>query len=282
MYKQEKYCQLEVIMEQFREDHPGMSLRDAYYVIYPNGIGRDKFEYYLQSQGFGVGKKRSFRRTTNSNGVIRFPNLIENLKLTHVNQAWVSDITYYRIADAFYYLTFLMDLYSRRILGYNASTTLLTRHTTIPALLMAFKTRGTSRHPGLIIHSDGGGQYYCKDFRDLTESAKMRNSMGKSVYENPHAERINGIIKNNYLEYYAPINYKDLQKKLDKAVLMYNVQKPHSALKKLSPIQFENQIKGRDIESENNLKSYFPLPTSYYQNKKLNLNYKPQKTVNVF
>jgi len=93
MAKQEQYQQLIIIMEQFREDHPGMSLRDSYYVIQPEGIGRDKFEHYMQSYGFGVGRRKSYHRTTNSNGVIRFPNLIDGIKLTHVNQAWVSDGT---------------------------------------------------------------------------------------------------------------------------------------------------------------------------------------------
>jgi transposase InsO family protein len=280
MLRQEQYFKLAEIMKQFREDHPGMSLRDAYYVIQPGRIGRDRFEQYLQSQGFGVSRRKSFRRTTNSLGVIRFPNLIEQIRLTHVNQVWVSDITYFQIGDQFYYLTFIMDLYSRRILGYNASNTLLTQYTTIPALQMAFKVRDCDSYPGLIIHSDGGGQYYCKAFRKLTEAAKMRNSMGKTAFENPHAERINGIIKNNYLIYYAPTSLKDLKKKLSKAVRMYNEQKPHTALNKLNPIEFEKQIKQIDIENENNSTSYFPLPTSN-NNKVISLNYKPQKTVNV-
>jgi len=281
MRRQEQYQQLTIIMEQFREDHPGMSLRDAYYVLKPEVIGRDKFEHYMQSQGFGVGRRKSFHRTTDSKGVIRFPNLIDGIKLTYVNQVWVSDITYYQIADKFYYLTFIMDMYSRRILGYSASYTLLTQYTTIPAIQMAFKERRSNKYNGLIIHSDGGGQYYCKAFLKLTQLAGMQNSMGKTAIENPHAERINGIIKNNYLKYYAPNSLEDLKKKLKKAVKMYNEQKPHSALKRLSPVQFENQIKLIDIESENNLKSYFPLPTSYHYQKRLNLNNKPPKTVNV-
>ena len=283
MHKQEQYHQLTEIIRQFREDHPRMSLRDAYRVIKPAAIGRDRFEHYLRSQGFGVGRKRSFRRTTNSLGVIRFDNLIEGVELTHVNQVWVSDITYFQIGEKFYYLTFIMDLYSRRILGYHASNTLLTQHTTIPALLMAFRQRGSAKYPGLIIHSDGGGQYYCKEFRKLTEAADMTNSMGKTVYENPHAERVNGIIKNNYLVDYAPNSFKDLQKKLKKAVRMYNEQKPHSALNKLSPLEFEKQLITNDVESENNLTGYFPLPTSNHDNnKQVFLNIKPKKTVNVF
>lgn len=283
MHRQEQYHQLTEIIKQFREDHPRMSLRDAYRVIKPAGIGRDQFEQYLQSQGFGVGRKRSFRRTTNSLGVIRFDNLVEGLELTHVNQVWVSDITYFQIADTFYYLTFIMDLYSRRILGYHASNTLLTQQTTIPALQMAFRVRGLTQYPGLIIHSDGGGQYYCKEFRKLTEAAKMINSMGKTVYENPHAERVNGIIKNNYLVDYAPISFKDLQKKLKKAVTMYNEQKPHSALKKLNPVDYEKQLLTNGIGSEINLTGYFPFPTSNHDNnKEVFLNIKPRKTVNVF
>jgi transposase InsO family protein len=283
MRRQEQYHQLTEIIRQFREDHPKMSLRDAYIVIQPEGIGRDRFEQYLKSQGFGVGRKRSFRRTTNSLGVIRFDNLIEGLELTHVNQIWVSDITYFQIGDKFYYLTFIMDLYSRRILGYHASDTLLTQYTTIPALLMAFQVRGSTNYPGLIIHSDGGGQYYCKEFRKLTEAASMINSMGKTVYENPHAERVNGIIKNNYLVDYAPNSLKDLRKKLKKAVRMYNEQKPHLALNKLNPVDFEKQVLTNDVESENNLPGYFPLPTSNHdKNKEVFLNIKPKKTVNVF
>ena len=99
------------------------------------------------------------------------------------------------MGESFYYLTFITDLFSRRILGYIASKTLLTEYTTIPAIQMALKERGKTKIPGLIIHSDGGGQYYSKAFGKITKAAGMKNSMGKSVYENPHAEGINGIIK---------------------------------------------------------------------------------------
>lgn len=279
MRKQEELEQLSLIMDQFRSDHPGMSLRDAYYVIKPTCIGRDKFESYFQQHGYGVGRKASFIRTTNSHGVIRFPNLISGIKLTGVNQVWVSDITYYLMGESFYYLTFITDLFSRRILGYIASKTLLTEYTTIPAIQMALKERGKTKIPGLIIHSDGGGQYYSKAFGKITKAAGMKNSMGKSVYENPHAERINGIIKNNYLKYYNPGSYSELVKKLKKAVKMYNEQKPHAALKRLSPVEYEEKI---NIEIQNNFASYFRISTlnhhkqSIFENKFL-----IQKPVNV-
>lgn len=278
--QQDEYAQLSFIMDEFRKDHPGMSLRDAYLVLQPRCMGRDKFEVYFKDMGYGVRKQRNFTRTTDSSGVIRFPNLLESLSLTRVNQVWVSDITYYQLESSVYYLTFIMDLYSRRILGYQASTSLHTENTTIPALERAFDQRKTCKIPGLIIHSDGGGQYYSKAFRKLTQAAGMKNSMGKSVYENPHAERVNGIIKNNYLKHYDPKSFNDLRRKLEKAVRMYNEQKPHKALSKLSPCQFESILNQKDVDSENNSLSYFPLPTSI-NTINLNLKSNSQKTVNV-
>ena len=269
MKKEDELHQLALIMDQFREDHPGMSLRDAYHVLKPEFIGRDKFEMHFKLLGYGIGRKPSFKRTTDSSGVIRFPNLNTAIELTGVNQVWVSDITYYQIKETFFYLTFIMDLFSRLILGYSASHTLLTEYTTIPALLMAFNTRGEDKIKGLIFHSDGGGQFYSKAFRKLIQEAEMLNSMGKSAFENPHAERLNGVIKNNYLKYYNPQNFKELKAMLNKAVKMYNEQKPHKALKKLTPIDFEKKIMSNNVEIENNFSSYFPISTLHYNQNKL-------------
>jgi putative transposase len=238
----EALAQLELIVWQARRDHPGMGLRDLYYMIRPQHLGRDRFERHFKALGYGIGVKRSYRRTTDSRGVIRFDNLIADLKLEGINQVWVSDITYYRIGDVFYYLTFVMDIYSRRIVGYSVSETLRTIHTTIPALQMGLKTRDSSVIEGLIIHSDGGGQYYSTEFKELTKKAKMRNSMGETVFENPHAERINGIIKNNYIKSYAPTAFAQLKAMTKKAVEKYNLEKTHSALGRISPIQYEELL----------------------------------------
>ena len=235
--------QLLVIIRQVRQDHPKMSCRDLYRLIQPQFMGRDRFEAFCREEGFMVEVKRNFRRTTNSLGVTRFPNLILGLEVTAVNQVWVSDITYFEMPGKFYYLTFIMDLFSRRIIGYSESNNLLTQHTTIPALIMAVRTRKGQDLDGLIFHSDGGGQYYCKDFLKITIPLKIRNSMCDSVFENPHAERLNGTIKNNYLYPYGPENSTELRSMLKKAVDMYNHQKPHGSLNGLSPANFENKIK---------------------------------------
>jgi hypothetical protein len=227
-----------ILVEQIRRDHPVISARKMYNMIMPATIGRDKFERLCLESGYGVERKRSFIRTTNSLGVTRFDNLIAGWELTGVTQVYVSDITYYRIAERFYYITLIMDLYSRKIKGYWASLNLLTSNTVIQALLMVRSQLNRGKAPGCIFHSDGGGQYYCKEFLILTSQMGMKNSMGYSVYENPHAERVIGTIKNDYLVHYGPTDFKELKRMLKKAVDNYN-NRLHSKLGNLSPNEFE-------------------------------------------
>lgn len=232
--------QLLVVIKKIREDHPRMSSRQMYRLIKPTQLGRDRFEAFCFENGFKVTIKRSAHRTTNSLGVTRFPNLIIDIELMGINHVWVSDITYYRIGDNFYYLTFMLDLHSRLIVGFSVSADLSTRSTTIPALKMALKARKLKQ--GLILHSDGGGQYYCKEWLALTAAYKIQNSMCDSPYDNPHAERINGIIKNDYLVCYGPEDLSQLELMTKKAVLKYNTEKPHGALNNVSPSRFERSL----------------------------------------
>jgi putative transposase len=233
--------QLVVLVKQVRADHPRMSSRQMYRLLRPIHMGRDKFEAFCFENGFKVEIKKSFQRTTNSLGVTRFNNLLIGFELIGINQGWVSDITYYRIGEKFYYLTFILDLYSRVIVGYSVSENLLTSSTTIPALQLALKQRKIE--PGLIFHSDGGGQYYCKEWLHITSKYQIKNSMCSDVYENPYAERINGIIKNDYLVCYGPQNYEELVMMTAKAVLKYNTEKPHGSLGNVCPIEYERMLK---------------------------------------
>lgn len=236
----EEMEQLLVLVKQVRSDHPKMSSRQMYRLIKPVHLGRDRFESFCFENGFKVSVKRGYHRTTNSLGVTRFENLLLNFELIGINQVWVSDITYYRIGEKFYYLTFLLDLYSRVIVGYSVSSDLSTTSTTIVALRMALKKRNSPK--GIIIHSDGGGQYYCKEWLQLTTKHQFKNSMCESVYENPYAERINGIIKNDYLVGYGPQNYTQLIEMTAKAVLKYNSEKPHQSIGNISPYEFERLL----------------------------------------
>lgn len=232
----EEKAQLVGIIDQVREDHPSMGAKALHKKLMPQTMGRDRFYSWYKKEGYTVKPRRNWRRTTDSSGVIRFNNLVAQIELTGVNQVWVSDITYFEIGDKFYYLTFVMDQYSRKIKGFHAGKSLRTDETTIPALKMAMRYLASGQHP--IIHSDGGGQYYSKAFLELTNN-QLINSMGKSAYENPFAERLNRTIKNDYLRYYKPQNFEALQRQLARAVNMYNDGKPHQALNGLTPKEFE-------------------------------------------
>ena len=227
-------------------------------------MGRDQFERFCMDSGYRIKRLKNFRVTTNSLGVTRFPNMIRDIEVTGVNQVFVSDITYFDLGSDTRYLTFIMDLYNREIVGYSKSDNLRTENTTMPALHRLIKERGKANLKGAIMHSDGGGQYYCNEFKALTKELGMINSMTEEkVYENAHAERLNGIIKNNYLYPYGPTNATSLKKLLDKAVFMYNTGKPHKALGKLTPSMFRSTI-----DNENNSPSYLPLSTVNHNNNK--------------
>jgi len=274
-YKLEEQEQLIPLINEIRRDHPRMSARDIYLKLKPSCMGRDQFEHFCMDSGYRIKKLRNYRVTTNSLGVTRFPNMIKDIEVTRVNQVFVSDITYFDIGFATYYLTFIMDLFNREIVGWSASDNLRTESTTLPALHKVITERGRTNLKGAIIHSDGGGQYYCKEFKTLTKKLGMINSMTEEkVYENSHAERLNGVIKNNYLYPYGPTNMTSLRRLLDKAVLMYNTGKPHKALGKLTPSMFRNTIDNEDYSSSN-----LPLSTvnRIYKNRSKIIN----KKVNV-
>ena len=277
-YKFEEQEQLIPLINEIRRDHPRMSARDIYIKLQPSCMGRDQFEKFCMDSGYRIKKLRNFRVTTNSLGVTRFPNLIKDLRVTRVNQVFVSDITYFDIGADTYYLTFIMDLYNRELVGCSASDNLRTESTTLPALHRLITERGRSSLKGAILHSDGGGQYYCKEFKALTKELEMVNSMTEEkVYENSHAERLNGIIKNNYLYPYGPTNLVSLRRLQDKAVHMYNTGKPHKALGKLTPKSFKDTI-----DNEDNSASNLPLSTvNHHQNNSFNRSKISNKKVNV-
>ncbi len=258
-FREEERQQLLPLIHKIRKDHPRMSARDMYFLLRPSTMGRDQFEQFCFDSGFRVKRLRNYRVTTNSLGVTRFPNLIKDKKVTGINQVFVSDITYYEMGSRCYYITLIMDLFNREIVGWSASDNLRTECTTIPALYQLFSIRGRSNIKGAIFHSDGGGQYYCKDFLNLTRGILINSMTEEKVYENSHAERLNGTIKNNYLYPYGPKDLASLRKMLNKAVYMYNTGKPHSALGKLTPVGFKMKT---TVDNENNSKtSYLPLST---------------------
>lgn len=256
------------LVRKIRKDHPCMSAREIYFKIRPSHMGRDKFEQFCFNNGFRVVNKPAFRKPETKE-VIHFPNLIKEIKVTGVNQVFVSDITYYELGRRFYYLTFVMDLSNREVVGYSVSKSLRTVDTTLPALRMAAKTRGKKNLKGAIFHSDGGGQFYSTEFTVYTNNLEMRNSMTEwNVFQNSAAERLNGVLKNNYIYRYMPTNFAQLEKETKRAVTKYNWEKGHRSLGGLTPVEYRST---RSIDSENNTvttstneaseRCYFPLST---------------------
>jgi len=228
------------IVLEFRNVHPTMGIRDIYYKNQPCFIGRDKFEELCKLAGLIIKRKKRFIHTTDSRGVIRFDNLIKNLEITRINQVWQSDTTYYKINGKFYYITFIIDAYSRVIVGYSVSKRLTTEQTVIASLNSALKFRKGENLNGLIFHSDGGRQYGAKEFLDVTED--FLHSMCVAPWENGKAERLNGVIKNNYLCHRTINNFETLVKEVDRSVYLYNYEKPHIKLHRMTPIAFEKSI----------------------------------------
>ncbi len=236
--------QILFLVYRIRTDHPTMGLRDMYYKVQPQSIGRDKFEALCKRANLSFERKPNYRKTTDSSGVVRFDNLLIDLEITRVNQVWQSDITYYEVCGRFYYLTFITDAFTRVIVGYHVSFSLKTEQTTLPALQKAVKFRINLNMDinNVILHSDGGGQYYDKNFLLFTARHNIQNSMCQYPWENGKAERINGVIKNNYLQHRKIATFEQLFKEVDRSVKLYNHEKPHIMLQRKTPIQFENSI----------------------------------------
>jgi transposase InsO family protein len=256
-YLQERSLEEQILMLVYRvrQDHPTMGLRDIYFKITPIDIGRDRFEILCKQSGLMVERTHNWRRTTDSSGVIRFDNLLIGLVINKPNQVWQSDITYFEINGRFYYITFIIDAFTRVIVGYAVSQRLKTEQTTLPALEKAIKSRIDLKVSidALIFHSDGGGQYYDTHFILLTRKYNIISSMCQYPWENGKAERINGVIKNNYLIHRNINSFEQLQTEVDRSVLLYNTEKPHIMLQRKSPKQFEKEYlcKNNCIENTN-------------------------------
>jgi putative transposase len=259
MHYNEEMIYVKQILEQIRQDHPTLSCRAIYYKVNPVSIGRDKFERMCKEMGFTVERHINPCRTTNSNGVIRFDNLLIGIEITSINQVWSSDITYYDVKNIFYYLTFILDNYSRKIVGYSVSSRLKTEHTTLVALKRAIKLTGKEviKKSNIILHSDGGGQYYDKNFLALTKEYNFKNSMCEYAYENGKAERINGIIKNNYLRHKTINTVEELIAEVDRTIQLYNSERPHKSLKYKTPLEVEKEILSLQQQTQSTTKESF-------------------------
>lgn len=251
--KQELYIRL---MEAAREIHPGMGLRTMYDMLLPEGIGRDYFIALGLQEGFRLQTKEKETRTTYSVKSHRYSNLLSGVKFTDVNQLWSSDITYFHCAGSFYYIFLIMDVYSRRIVGYSIADNMRAENN-VSALKMALTLRGVADYKQqLIHHSDKGSQYASDTYTQTLEAYGIRISMCEEVYENTHIERINETIKNQYLERMNIKTYQELKQKLNQTIETYNNLRPHQSLNKMSPLQYEQHVKQIQMDKRKKMEIY--------------------------
>ena len=234
---------VEDIVKDVRRDHPRMGSRPMYYKLRIKEMGINKFEKIVRESGLGVRQKKRRMMTTQSDpNHNHYPNLTYGMMLNGINQLWVSDITYWPSTDETFFITLMQDVYSRRILGYHADDNMYAENN-LKVLEQSMELRGINKYQEeLIHHSDKGSQYTCKEYEKRLKTAEIDISRARNSLENPYAERLNGIIKNDYLAYEQIYNLSSLFKSLEKVVWLYNNQRPHSELEYMTPIEFENQI----------------------------------------
>jgi putative transposase len=227
--------------DKIRREHPGAGCRKMALALHCKGWGRDKTEQLLLANGYRIYYPPNYTRTTYAQYNIQYPNLIEGLELNDINQVVQTDITYYRVMGKFYYIVFIIDVYSRRIVGYAVNGN-MEAEGNIGALQMLFKTRSGHCLKAMIHHSDRGSQYTDNQYRKLLNDRKIRISMCKEAWENAYTERINRTIKREYLDGWVIKNYSDLKRSVTKAVKHYNTKRSHKNLKEVTPCTFESTV----------------------------------------
>jgi len=199
--------------------------------------GRDKFLDLMREHGLMIRKRKPGPKTTNSNHFYRkYLNLVRDIELLSAGKLWVSDITYIRTNMGFVYLSLITDAYSKKIVGWCLWPD-LTSKGALNALEMAVSCEDISG--GLIHHSDRGIQYCCYDYVNYLKGSKISISMTENgdPYENAIAERVNGILKQ---EYDLGDTFPDYHKALEAvkiAVDKYNNKRPHRSCDMMCPAQ---------------------------------------------
>jgi transposase InsO family protein len=206
-------------------------LQEQYGIKY----GRDKLFNLLEREKMLIRQRHRKPRTTWSGHIFPvYPNLVREIVPTRPNEVWVSDITYIKVSDKFWYLFLITDMYSRKIVGWSLAQDMQTVHA-IEALYGAIEQREASTLP-TIHHSDKGTQYCCAAYVDILKGANIEISMTEKgdPRENAYAERINGTIKNEFLK---RMTYTELTVRMvvENVITAYNNTRPHASIQYKTP-----------------------------------------------
>jgi transposase InsO family protein len=226
-----------------RRRQPKIGARKLYFKIKPllldmgYKFGRDQLFDLLRRENMLIRRRRKYTKTTDSrHRFTKYCNLIRELEIKKPNQVYVADITYIRTLEGFCYLSLITDACSRKIVGYN-----LSRDLGISGCMKALKMalRHLPKGLDLIHHSDRGIQYCSYDYTDILQKNSVRISMTERdhVYENSLAERVNGILKDEFMLGETLASYKVAANMVKESIQIYNQERPHLSLNYKTPEQ---------------------------------------------
>ncbi len=238
---EELFKQIEHVLEEFT----GYGYRRVTKELQKRGLKVNKkcIQRVMQDRGLQRKRKRRFVRTTDSkHSLTVYPNLIRDVVIERPNQVWAADITYVRLVRGFVYLAVLLDLFSRKVIGWALSTSLHAEFA-VAALKMALQTRDVQ--PGLIHHSDRGVQYACEEYVEVLIKHGITISMSRKAnpYDNAKLESFMKTLKTEevYLNEYETA--EDAKANIKKFIeTLYNKKRLHSSLGYCSPVEFEDNF----------------------------------------
>jgi len=233
-----------------RQEMPRLGTRKLYYLLKDEfdrlgiKIGRDALFDYLKTESMLIKPRKNYTKTTNSKHWLKkYPNLMKNAIPVRPEQYFVSDITYIKSRERTHYLSLVTDAYSRKIMGYHLSDD-MSAENVVMAMKMAINNRVTSAE--LIHHSDRGLQYCSSLYQIELRKSNTIPSMtdGYDCYQNALAERINGILKGEFLINKCNTG-KELKRLIAESIRAYNNKRPHLSLKYKTP-NFVHNKKSRE------------------------------------
>lgn len=245
--KENRFLEDDIILQQvieIRSQLPRLGTRKLHFMVEPRlqehgiQVGRDYLFNLLTQHNLLVRNRRRKVITTDSkHWMHKYRNLITDLEIHHPEQLWVSDITYIRMINEFAYLSLITDAYSRKIVGYSLRKD-LSSEGCINALYMALAARKYPQQQ-LIHHSDRGSQYCCKEYVALLTQNRIAISMTENgdPYENALAERVNGIIKNEFKLHSSVVGLQETHRLVANSINIYNTIRPHASCDYLTPEQ---------------------------------------------
>jgi putative transposase len=254
------------LVQNVRRQMPRIGTRKLYYLLHEQfearqlKVGRDKLFRLLRHKGLLVARRRRYTRTTDSrHWMHKYENRVKDVTLERPEQVFVSDITYISTERGYNYLSLVTDACSKKIMGHALRKDLSPKGC-LQALEMALENRTTDGP--LIHHSDRGLQYCSKDYIDLLRTHEVMISMTENgdPYENAIAERVNGILKEEFYLSETFASHDEAARQIDQSIQIYNTRRPHLTCNMMTP-EVAHQAKTLNLKSwERKTKKEGPQP----------------------